>query len=367
MQCVSDCLLVRLAFGRTEKFRGRQARPDLPEFLDLISARREFYTHPTALPTVERGSIKLDLHRRDFTINTLALRLDGRHYGDLHDYWGGMHDLRQGIIRVLHSLSFVDDPTRMLRAVRFEQRFGFHIEGRTLELMGEARPLMARVTGDRIRHEIDHILEEERTHLMLERAAKLDLLAAIHPDLHWDAWLAARFQKLNSIEPQPEWGLEKAMKGLSSRIRLAYILWLIRLSTARSSNVMTRLTIPVYLSDEVLAARRLWRDLSLLHDMSPSQLVSRLDGVFPLALYAVYLATEDEHTRRLLWEYCSHWQHIAPVTTGHDLRTRGLPASPRYKQILSTLRDAWLDGKIHSEAEEKALLDQLLSDPKNAG
>ena len=88
---------------------------DLPEFLDLISARTEFYTHPTALPTVERGSIKLDLHRRDFTINTLALRLDGSHYGELHDYWGGLNDLREGLVRVLHSLSFVDDPTRMLQ------------------------------------------------------------------------------------------------------------------------------------------------------------------------------------------------------------------------------------------------------------
>ncbi len=97
----------------------------LPETLDLVSARTEFYNYPTALPTVERGSIKLDLHRRDFTINTLALRLDGFHYGELHDYWGGLNDLYAGLVRVLHSLSFVDDPTRMLRAVRFEGRFEF--------------------------------------------------------------------------------------------------------------------------------------------------------------------------------------------------------------------------------------------------
>ncbi|HZW05011.1 MAG TPA: CBS domain-containing protein, partial [Anaerolineaceae bacterium] len=104
---------------------------DLPESLDLISARNEFYEKPTALPVVESGNIKLDLHRRDFTINTLAMRLDGRHYGDLYDYWGGLNDLEKGQVRVLHSLSFVDDPTRMLRAVRFEQRFGFRIEART--------------------------------------------------------------------------------------------------------------------------------------------------------------------------------------------------------------------------------------------
>ena len=104
-------------------------RRQLPESLDLISARTEFYDYPTALPTVERSSIKLDLHRRDFTINTMALRLDGHHYGDLYDYWGGLRDLRKGLVRVLHSLSFVDDPTRQLRAVRFEQRFRFQNRG----------------------------------------------------------------------------------------------------------------------------------------------------------------------------------------------------------------------------------------------
>jgi tRNA nucleotidyltransferase (CCA-adding enzyme) len=122
----------------------RELEPsDLPDYIDLISARTEFYTHPTALPTVQRGSIKLDLHRRDFTINTLALRLDGYHYGTLYDYWGGLNDLRQRLVRCLHSLSFVDDPTRMLRAIRFEQRFSFRIEERTLHLLTEALQLIS--------------------------------------------------------------------------------------------------------------------------------------------------------------------------------------------------------------------------------
>jgi tRNA nucleotidyltransferase (CCA-adding enzyme) len=115
---------------------------DLPESLDLISARTEFYDRPSALPTVERSSIKLDLHRRDFTINTLALRLDGHHFGELHDYWGGIADLQKKQIKVLHSLSFVDDPTRLLRAVRFAIRFDFKIETRTLQLMEEARSML---------------------------------------------------------------------------------------------------------------------------------------------------------------------------------------------------------------------------------
>ncbi len=119
----------------------------LPESLDLITARTEFYEQPAALPTVESSSIKMDLHRRDFTINTLALRLDGEHFGQIYDYWGGLNDLHKGQIRVLHALSFVDDATRLLRGVRFEQRFGFEIEPRTLSLMAESLPLLDKLTG----------------------------------------------------------------------------------------------------------------------------------------------------------------------------------------------------------------------------
>ena len=153
---------------------------DFPDHLDLITARTEFYEHPTALPTIERSSIKLDLHRRDFTINTMAIRLDGRHYGELLDHWGGYNDLKKGIIRVLHSLSFIDDPTRTLRAVRFEQRFNFKIEQRTQDLMIEAAGQLKAITGERIRHEFDLILAEEKAALMLQRLHELNLLSNIH-------------------------------------------------------------------------------------------------------------------------------------------------------------------------------------------
>ncbi len=102
-----------------------------PASIDFVTARTEFYREPSALPEIERGSIKLDLHRRDFTINTLAVRLDGAHLGELLDFYSGRQDLQHGLIRVLHSLSFIDDPTRILRAVRYEQRLNFAIEPRT--------------------------------------------------------------------------------------------------------------------------------------------------------------------------------------------------------------------------------------------
>ncbi len=125
------------------------AADNLPSHLDFVTARTEFYTEPTVLPTVAQGSIKLDLHRRDFTINTLAIALTPERWGDLLDFYGGLADLRRGVIRVLHSLSFVDDPTRILRAVRYEQRFDFQLEARTLELLEDAEELIDRVSPAR--------------------------------------------------------------------------------------------------------------------------------------------------------------------------------------------------------------------------
>ncbi len=174
---------------------------------------------------MERSSIKLDLHRRDFTINTLALRLDGRHYGDLYDYWGGLGDLDNHLVRVLHSLSFIDDPTRMLRAVRFEQRFDFEIEARTRELMSQAHDLLRQVTGERLRHEFDLIFIEPRAAAMMERLENLDLLQAIHPALSWDTERTTIFDLLTR-PPEPIWLLPDKIGGLPLRCGLGYLAWL---------------------------------------------------------------------------------------------------------------------------------------------
>ena len=155
----------------------------LPTHLDFVSARTEFYTAPTVLPTVESSSIKLDLHRRDFTINTLAICLNPDRWGELLDFYGGLDDLNRGLIRVLHSLSFVDDPTRILRAVRYEQRFGFEIEPRSMELLEDALPLLDRVSGARIRHELERILQEDEPERSLSRLTDLHALQRLHPEL----------------------------------------------------------------------------------------------------------------------------------------------------------------------------------------
>jgi tRNA nucleotidyltransferase (CCA-adding enzyme) len=334
---------------------------DLPEFVDLISARTEFYTYPTALPTVERGSIKLDLHRRDFTINTLALRLDGNHYGELHDYWGGLNDLRQGLVRVLHALSFVDDPTRMLRAARFEQRFGFHIEKRTLELLMEAHSLVSQISGDRVRHELDHIMDSDLRVAILDRLAQLELLEAIHPTLAWNEQSKANLAMLDHAGKKAlRWIRIDLKKGNNLRM-LAYILWFINQPLEKVQAILRRLRYPSKQVKVVLDACNLWKDLPWIPNARLSMIANRLEDVPPLAIYANYLAAHDDAICNNLQAYLDRLNTITPKITGDDLRERGIPPGPVYKRILSAVRDAWLDGKIQSNDQEQRYLDELIN------
>ena len=335
---------------------------DLPESLDLISARTEFYEYPTALPTIERSSIKLDLHRRDFTINTLALRLDGRHYGDLYDYWGGLNDLRRGSVRVLHSLSFVDDPTRMLRAVRFEQRFGFQIEDRTLELISEAADLMRQVSADRLRHEIDLILLEDHALNMLARLEELGLLRAIHPSLRWDSTWNNRMEAA-LFKPLPlDWELPETIGNLPARRFLAYLLWLKQLPEEVALEVAQRLRLSRNFVHALQAARRLASSMPEWAVFKPSQIAEKFEGLSPLVLYAMRLDGLPANLDAFLDQYIHRWRKIEPFTGGEDLRLLGVQPGPAYREILAKLRHAWINGEIASAEAEQAMLSSLLKE-----
>jgi len=354
-------------FGTAKWFLERSSidGSNLPPFLDFISARIEFYTQPTALPTVERGSIKLDLHRRDFTINTLALRLDGRHYGDLLDYWGGFADLERGLVRVLHSLSFVDDPTRMLRAVRFEQRFGFEIEARTLQLMDEALPLLERLSSERVGHEIDLILDEPKAANMLSRLHELKLLQSIHPSLGWDEDRRTAFENGLAVQPPAAWGNVPDLRQVPRRRALGHIFWLSPLPVDRIRQVCSRLRLAASLRDALLEASALRRDLPTLVDARPSAAYARLEDVHPLVMFALWTQVETPE-REVLAGYLSRWKNVSPKTDGHTLRELGISPGPVYKDILRCIRDAWLDGEITTIKDEQQLLEKLIEEFKKS-
>ncbi|MCQ2444399.1 MAG: polya polymerase, partial [Mailhella sp.] len=154
--------------------------------VDVASARLEFYDRPGAMPQVERSSIKMDLYRRDFSINAMAVRLDPDSFGQLVDFFDGQNDIRGKRIRVLHALSFVEDPTRMFRAVRFEQRYGFRLGGQCEKFMRNAVDdlhLIEGLAGARITHELELVMKEKFRCEMLVRLDELGLLSAVHPML----------------------------------------------------------------------------------------------------------------------------------------------------------------------------------------
>lgn len=337
-------------------------QPRLPDSLDLITARTEFYEQPAALPTVERSSIKMDLHRRDFTINTLALRLDGEHFGKIYDYWGGLADLSKGIVRVLHALSFVDDATRLLRAVRFEQRFNFQIEARTLALMEESLPLLNKLTGARIRHEITLILEEPKAPAMLARLWELGILQVIHPAIPWNDAIQNRLYHLETFNIDPAWSLSENLTTTEHKQMLMWLLWLGELSNEALNAIVSRLRSKSEIKNLLLATSKAVRQLPALVDAAPSVVVNTLEKLPRHALLAAYLILPNQEIRTLLEKYITKWASVEPFTTGVDLRALGLRPSPAYGRILKILRDNWLDGNIHSPEEEQALLNQLLID-----
>lgn len=143
--------------------------------VDVVTSRKETYKCPAAYPTVKPGSIKDDLFRRDFTINAMAISLNKKNFGKLVDFYGGQKDLKKGIIRVMHDKSFIDDPTRVFRAVRFSVRFGFKIEPHTKKLIKEAvlDGLLGEVNAGRVRKEIGLFLKEKNPKKCLEVFTKL--------------------------------------------------------------------------------------------------------------------------------------------------------------------------------------------------
>jgi tRNA nucleotidyltransferase (CCA-adding enzyme) len=317
--------------------------------LDLISARSESYAHPGALPKVKLGSLTDDLRRRDFTVNTLALRLDGGHFGELRDTLGGLDDLRRGLIRVLHPQSFIDDPTRIFRAVRYEQRLGFKIEPETLALLSKALPLIDKLSAERVRHELDLILEEENAAGMLKRLAELKALAAVHPELEWDASIRKRFESGRVVSP-------------AERQQFGWMFWLMHLPRTSLEQIEKRLHFHAGLRDDVFASSAIYTDLDSLTGKKPSQCVAVLDE-FPLAaVRAVQLAASRGEERRNLQDYIETWRHVKPKTTGHTLKKLGLEPGPVYQSILLKLKNAWLDGEITSPAQENERLSVLLEE-----
>ena len=329
--------------------------PEEDMSFDLISARSETYSQPGALPTVKFSSIDDDLHRRDFTINAMAVRLNGQSFGELYDPLGGQIDLQKKLIRFVHPGSFIDDPTRMFRAVRYSMRYSFQLDTETERGMfdREAREVLSHLSGERIRHEFDLIFEEERPLLALAALNdEIGLTQVIHPALEHGRAMSLSYLK----EPAEEFGAFTIPDILTLRQTLGWVLYLMHLPVSDIDSVADRLAFPALLTKAVHGAASLFADLPSFAGRKPSQWTFHLDELLSLSVYAVWLVTSDS----ALFEYLTKWQNIKPYTTGYDLKKRGIEPGPIFKEILARLRTAWLDGEISSADDESMLLEQLL-------
>lgn len=304
--------------------------------IDLVTARQETYPAPGALPDVKPGDISDDLARRDFTINAMAMALPTS-AGQLVDPHQGRADLEAGLIRVLHSESFLDDPTRILRAVRYAGRFGFTIEPETARLISEAlatRALSA-LSSDRLRHEIERVFQEPDPAVPLRLGDQFGVWAAINPALN-----ARHIPHAGGVQQAPlTW--------------LAALVW--PLNADGGAALSARLNAPSDWARVISDTIRV-RDMgSSLADASrPSEVCAMLDGLAPDALRGATMMADDPVGDRIR-RYLSEWWSVAPRLRGNDLLTLGIPAGPEMGEALRELRRARLDGETQSVQDEEEL------------
>lgn len=323
--------------------------------IDVASARLEYYQFPAALPVVEMSSIKLDLFRRDFTVNTLAIQLNPKRFGVLIDFFSGQKDIKERVIRVLHNLSFVEDPTRVFRAIRFEQRFGFSIGKVTASLIENAVRMrfFERLSGRRVFSELRQILEEENPVPALVRLQEYNLLVMIHPAMALDK---EKTVLLNAVKKVLSWHDLLFLEEPYLRWAV-YLLALIRGSDKKTGEeVCERLEMPPrhrnLLVQERLAADRALQRLERRPEIAGSALYRQLNPFrIELILYMM-AATSQEGVKRLISNYFTQLRYIRPSIRGKDLVDMGLPPGPLYKEVLQGVLEAKLNGRLKTKAEE---------------
>lgn len=331
--------------------------------VDIASARMEFYLRPGALPDIEHASVKMDLARRDFTINTLAIMVNHRNFGELLDYYGGQRDIDEQAIRVLHNLSFVEDPTRVFRAVRFEQRLDFRIGKQTEHLLRSAvrLGLLDKISGKRIFNELLIIFHERDPLPAVNRMRELGLLHCLHPELEGQTEYARIFKEAKRAI---DW-YDLLYTGEPCQPWLCYFLVLTApLTQEVLETLCRRLQVPARHRDVLVEQRR--EGLATLKRLErrrrgaeprPSSLYRWFRPLDSEILLFMMSVTRKEHVRQWISRFITHLRDVQPRLNGHDLEQLGIPPGPLYKEILDELLKAQLDGRAtNAEAQRELAL-----------
>ncbi len=342
--------LARALGGRAvahEKFGTAVVIADDESRVDVATTRTEFYDRPASLPRVERATLRQDLFRRDFTINAMAVSLKGEDFGRLLDFFGGLADLRAGVVRVLHNLSFIEDPTRIFRAIRYENRYGFRMEGHTAALARACveMELVGELSSARLRDELQSLLDEEDATAAIRRMDELGVAQAVHPHLAADEEAVALVRPLDEVREQygrsvPRWRLRLAV--LARKLTPDELFeWFGRLRLRRRDAER--------IADAVTVAPRL---VSLLEEVQEPADIRRLvaphdpDG----ALLALALATPSARDR--FERYFRSLRDVRLEIDGEDLARLGVTESPRVGEILAEVLRRKVNGELDGRAAE---------------
>ena len=341
-----------------KKFNTAKLRyPDGLE-IDIATARLEYYQAPAALPVVEISSLKLDLYRRDFTINTLAVSLCPGSFGQVLDYFDGLRDLKGKAIRVLHNLSFVEDPTRIFRAVRFEQRFGFRIGRFTEGLIKNAlkTDALEKLSGTRLFGEFSLMMEEERAGACVTRMDELKLLSVFHEKL--EKLTGRQLELVEEAEQSLAW---YRLSFLDRPVR-RWLVYLLALSDGFKDSdlyiLMDRIALAPRLKNEIREMRGMaLKALNVLQRNHPkdSEIWQAMHGLRPAYQIFVMAKGQKQWVKRSVSRYLIDLDKIRPSLGGEHLKELGFAPGPIYKRILDRVQAARLDGEVGSLAEEKAL------------
>lgn len=326
--------------------------------IDVATARTEYYEFPAALPKVERSSIREDLYRRDFTINTLAINLLPDHFGDLIDYFGGRKDLEEGYIRILYNLSFVEDPTRILRAIRFEQRYQFQIETDTLRFARDAieRHLLGKLSYKRILTELILILNEKDPGPALDRLKEVGVWQYVLPEVQLEHLNRVTLKRIPVVSV---W-LEERYYPVTIKTWLIYITVLLaRLSEDKVAGIIERYHFDAYSSRSIRESRSvpMMADRLMKNPRMPMTEIDRVIKAWTREniVYLLLLVREEEPWEQLV-HYLDLKDRVEVKINGNDLKQLGLKPGPAFSRILEELYALEISETIQTRKEELAMV-----------
>jgi len=344
--------LLKAKITEHKKFGTAQLTFEDGKKIDIATARVEYYPSPGSLPTVEKGSLKLDLYRRDFTINTLAVKLNPENFGELIDFFGGVRDLKDGIIRVLHNLSFVEDPTRVFRAIRFEVRFNFKISKHALYLIKNAVKMnvFELLSGNRLFTELELILKEEDPSKIFDRISELSVMECIYRGLDWKMIKPVFLRAQDVIK----W-YELLYTGSSVSKEIVLFLALFNdFSFQQIKQIVTKFGIVGLFAKKILVAKEKENSVNeILRNASDASDVYFALKDIPPEVVLYYMAKSDnDNVRKNISLFFKKLINIELSINGNDLIALGYKPSNLFSEVMKRLIKERINGRVKTKEDE---------------